>query len=94
MLHDTAAYSEDGSFTFTELETGIQQYDEETKAAAIANAFQHLHGSEDFSGAEDDNDFIAPMSQQQSAPKSQQHSSAILDMVPRKLLQSLRGFMG
>eukprot|EP00475_Leptophrys_vorax_P011469 TRINITY_DN18018_c0_g1_i1.p1 TRINITY_DN18018_c0_g1~~TRINITY_DN18018_c0_g1_i1.p1 ORF type:complete len:119 (+),score=19.11 TRINITY_DN18018_c0_g1_i1:263-619(+) len=86
MLQEIVVYSEDDSFTLTETEDLSQlSSDEERKAAAIANAFQHLHGSEDFSGAEDD-DYV-------SVSKPQPEQMSPLDMFSRTILQKLRGFI-
>ncbi|CAI5996847.1 unnamed protein product [Closterium sp. NIES-65] len=95
MLQELVVYSEDDAFTFAELEAQQAANDEEIKAAAIANAFHHLHGSEDFSGAEDD-DYVSVSSTRESESKTMTVTAAptILDAVSQTLSKRLRGFFG
>ncbi|CAI5995612.1 unnamed protein product [Closterium sp. NIES-65] len=95
MLQELVVYSEDDAFTFTELEAQQAANDEEIKAAAIANAFHHLYGSEDFSGAEDD-DYVFVSSTRESESKTMAVTAAptILDAVSQTLSKRLRGFFG
>ncbi|CAI7750713.1 unnamed protein product [Closterium sp. NIES-54] len=95
MLQELVVYSEDDAFTFTELEAQQAANDEEIKAAAIANAFHHLHGSEDFSGAEDD-DYVSVSATLESESKTMAVTAAptILDAMSQTLSKRLRGFFG
>ncbi|GJP49391.1 hypothetical protein CLOM_g8607 [Closterium sp. NIES-68] len=93
MLQELVVYSEDDAFPFAELESQQAGDDEEITAAAIANAFHHLHGSEDFSGAEDD-DYVAAKPDPKPETMAATGAPTILDAVSQTILKRLRGIIG